>query len=1105
VPEQNSGAEVRYRTADTPWAETYGRHRAVVEVTKAAETVVVHIPWRRRDDPTEKRLIVVDAEGNNVPNILRLRIEREAADIVFGPAQAPGVYHIYYLPYPVQGGYGLYGRPYLKPEPAPDKDWLKRNRLTPDMDADARQTLQPARLIALEARTQFDSFYPMGVPLTAQEQTELLRKNTGAYLLFAEDRTFPIRMKDALPIRWRNGPRPRFSGKALRNEYYVFQVGVYAAKQELKGLSVRFSDLTGPPGNLPANALTCFNTEGVNPYGVPFTKTIDVAKGEVQALWIGVDIPEDANPGAYRGKVTVHVRNADPQPVDIELTIEAGVLADRGDGDLWRLARLRWISTTRGMGDDPIPPYPPIEMNGRTVDCLGRRVTLTKMGLPQAIACWGADILAGPVRWTIETDAGILELAASDIDVIRKTRGNVTWRSTGRADGLQVQCTATMEFDGHIDYRISLTTQKRLHAKDVRLEIPFRREIAQYMMGMGVTGGRMPEKHDWKWHGPQDSFWVGDTRGGIHCELRGSTYHGPMLNLYRPAPPPTWHNNGKGGLRVQTKSETVEAVAYSGARTLQPGKPIEFEFAFLVTPVKRLNPARQFTERYYQDSRRPGPKPEDIAAGVRIINVHHGNELNPFINYPFIANDKLKPFINHWHERGCKVKVYYTLRELTNHLPEIWFLRSLGTEVLAGGRGGGFPWLQEHLGTDYFPQWYHHFDDGTVCAALKNSGETRWYNYYVEGLAWLVENVRIDGLYLDDVSYDRRTLKRMRRVMVAANADCRIDLHSNTAFSIGPATQYTEFFPYVDKLWFGESFDYDAMSPDQWLVQVSGIPFGLMGDMLHGGGNRWLGMIYGMTPRRPWTGTKGPKDPGPVWKTWDEFGIAEARMIGYWEKDCPVRTNRDDILATAYVKPGKTLVSIGSWAKEVSSVRLEIDWEALGIDPVKAVLYAPPVENFQPEACWQPQEAIPVRPLQGWLIVITTDKPTLAEPDPAKMGRLIWEERFDDPRSLDRWRIKKSARPGTAIDVSDGTLRIDATAHSCAFIERALPGVSASTKRIASRSSRARSRRTNGSCCGWSWTRTISPSKTARRTGLGGHCFTARHGAITPARPSPSA
>ena len=45
------------------------------------------------------------------------------------------------------------------------------------------------------------------------------------------------------------------------------------------------------------------------------------------------------------------------------------------------------------------------------------------------------------------------------------------------------------------------------------------------------------------------------------------------------------------------------------------------------------------------------------------------------------------------------------------------------------------------------------------------TGESRWFNYCIEGLRWLVRNVDIDGLYLDDVSFDRHILKRMRKVM----------------------------------------------------------------------------------------------------------------------------------------------------------------------------------------------------------------------------------------------------------------------------------------------------------------------------------------------------
>jgi hypothetical protein len=352
-----------------------------------------------------------------------------------------------------------------------------------------------------------------------------------------------------------------------------------------------------------------------------------------------------------------------------------------------------------------------------------------------------------------------------------------------------------------------------------------------------------------------------------------------------------------------------------------------------------------------------------------VINIHHATEPNPYINYPFLATEKLAAYVKEAHAKNVKVKIYYTVRELTNHTVELWALRSLGHEVLAPGGGGGYPWLREHLVSDYSPAWYHRFPDGEVCAAVVTSGASRWYNYYLEGLDWLLRNVEIDGLYLDDVTYDRQVLKRMRKIMSRTRPDCLIDLHSNTAFSCGPANQYMEFFPYIDRLWFGESFNYDE-SPDYWLVEISGIPFGVMGEMLEKGGNPWRGMIYGMTARLPYLG-----DPRPLWKLWDEFGIGQARMIGYWDPACPVSTTEPDVLATAYVKQGKTLVAVASWARRPVGCRLKIDWRALGLDAEKAVLTAPAVEGFQPAARFGPTDEIPVTPGRGWLLIINEKSP----------------------------------------------------------------------------------------------------------------------------------
>jgi hypothetical protein len=318
-----------------------------------------------------------------------------------------------------------------------------------------------------------------------------------------------------------------------------------------------------------------------------------------------------------------------------------------------------------------------------------------------------------------------------------------------------------------------------------------------------------------------------------------------------------------------------------------------------------------------------------------------------------------------------KVKIYYTIRELTNYTTEIWALRSLGTEILGYGRGYGYPWLQEHFINGYRPQWYQWFPDKSADASVVNApGDSRWLNYYIEGLAWLVRNVDIDGLYLDDVSYDRRTVKRIRKVLDREKPGCLIDLHSNTGFSKGPATQYAEYFPYMDKIWFGESFQYNNMSPENWLVEVSGIPFGLMGDMLQGGGNRWLGMLFGMTTRLPWTSDKVKADPRPVWKVWDEFGIQDSRMVGFWEEEPLVETGNSEVKATVYLREGKALVSVGNFSEIEQSVKLLVNWEKMGIDPKKVELKCPEIKDFQQAKELGIMDKITIEPKKGWLILI---------------------------------------------------------------------------------------------------------------------------------------
>ena len=196
-------------------------------------------------------------------------------------------------------------------------------------------------------------------------------------------------------------------------------------------------------------------------------------------------------------------------------------------------------------------------------------------------------------------------------------------------------------------------------------------------------------------------------------------------------------------------------------------------------------------------------------------------------------------------------------------------------------------------------------------AALLDKGTSRWTNYYVEGLAWLAEHQQIDGLYLDDIAYDRQTIRRIVSVLAARRPSVVIDLHSANQYNprdgfINSGMLYMEHFPWVTRLWFGEYFDY-ASPPDFFFTEVSGLPFGLMGEMLQEPVHPYRGLVYGMTAR-----VYGKSDPRPVWRLMNDFGIGAASMRGYWLQDAPVTTGRANVRATTYGKPGAALVAIAA-------------------------------------------------------------------------------------------------------------------------------------------------------------------------------------------------
>ncbi|MDL2255867.1 DUF6067 family protein [Parabacteroides sp. OttesenSCG-928-G06] len=960
--------------------DTLGNHRAIVKVDKAADAVKATIPWRRHDADIEKKeIIIIDATtGDQILNFTRLSLSPEKGELAFQPRTTPGEYYVYYMPY--QTSRGPYPKiNYTKSPSRADENWLKQVE-------NNKQNLPQAQFKEFQSLSEFDKFYPMEIAATENEKQQLLDKNKGKnFLLFAENRENPIKMYHTIPYRWavKEAGSP-FSAEADQNEYFVYQVGVWATEKDLKNIRVTFSDLTNENGVIPASSMTCFNTEGTDWLQRKMDITCDVDKGRIQPLWMGVQMPVGLRMGVYTGKVTITAENERPQTIDIRIKLSDYILQDKGDSDIHRLARLRWLNSSFADNDEIVQPFTPLKINGQEITCLGRNVTINNYGFPEKINSFFTEevttigkeavpVLASPLKFVIEQNRKEVNWTNESFEIDNPAPGAAYWTSRNKAGDFNVTTSGKMEFDGFMEYKVTVKATCDAAVSDIRVEIPINGDISKYWLGMGKQGSFVPNKYDWKWDlkNAQEGYWIGDVNAGLHTVFRAEDYVRPLnTNFYELKPlilPECWYNSGKGGITLRKSGKTMMAKTYSGDRTLKAGEELTFIFLVSVTPFKPIDTEKQWTDRYYHAYR---PIDDILAQGANIVNIHHANAINPFINYPFFRPDYMKAYIDEAHEKGVKVKIYYTVRELANRAPELWALRSLGHEVFASGAGGGYSWLQEHLGGDYIGAW---FVDRYKDAAIVNSGVSRWHNYYVEGLHWLIKNVGIDGLYIDDLAIDRTTMKRIRRILEQYREEPRIDLHSANQYNkrdgfINSACLYMEHMPYLDRLWLGEYFDYSS-KPDFWMTEVAGIPFGMMGEMLQDGGNPWRGMVYGMTSRQHY-GRKNAEIPARLWKVWDNFGIKGSRMMGYWVSYNPIKTNNKEVLATSFIKDNKVMVAVASWAAKEVDVKLLIDWQKLGIDPANATMYAPAIEEFQPEMRLKPGDSFRIPKEQGFIFII---------------------------------------------------------------------------------------------------------------------------------------
>ena len=215
----------------------------------------------------------------------------------------------------------------------------------------------------------------------------------------------------------------------------------------------------------------------------------------------------------------------------------------------------------------------------------GRKVLLSQQGFPQQITSFfaanGKDTTDQPTNILAENihfhftglaDGKDIRLKSGPIQWNDRSGAGLVWQVTSSAEGLTMDVVGNMNNNGFLQYTVRVTALQDLDLKEIVMHIPFEKGVAKYAVGVGLNGDYHPDSlYHWKWdtkNARETGVWIGTVNAGLQYSL---------------LTPASWSNQGKGGIDIGIKGKSMLASNYSGARHLQKGEVIYYNFNLLET------------------------------------------------------------------------------------------------------------------------------------------------------------------------------------------------------------------------------------------------------------------------------------------------------------------------------------------------------------------------------------------------------------------------------------------------------------------------------------------------------------------------------------------
>jgi hypothetical protein len=327
--------------------------------------------------------------------------------------------------------------------------------------------------------------------------------------------------------------------------------------------------------------------------------------------------------------------------------------------------------------------------------------------------------------------------------------------------------------------------------------------------------------------------------------------------------------------------------------------------------------------------------------GVRTICFHeHWTDIQDYATTTYTA--ELRKLVAACHAKGVKLLLYFGY-EMSNIAPE-WDLYS--DECLVYPRAGGYPRQPEQIAY-------------IVCY------DSPWQDYPVDGIAKLIDEFDIDGVYLDGTEYPwacanqlhgcgymrpdgslaqtypifayRDILRRIYTVVKTRKPDGQVNVHNSTCMvmpSLGWATSSWdgEQFGGID----AGPFAMEVLPLDAFRCEFMGRQWGVPAELLcynrpytyHQAMS--FSLLHDVLVRGSLGGSLELES--KLWHAMDDFGRDQATFIPYWGAAGRFRTNADPVKVSGYSRGAKgIMLVISNLGKDPTQARVELDRKALGL------------------------------------------------------------------------------------------------------------------------------------------------------------------------------